>query len=365
MKKSLLIAFFLISLIPRAFADSADKVVTFDSKIHDFGDITLSDGAVNCIFTFKNISNSPIVVHNVVSSCGCTTPEWTKQPVLPGKEGTIKARFSNDQGEGAFDKSLTVYISNVDRPVVLRLRGFSHEKEKDIKDMYDVLVGPLGFHKSSFSLGYVDQGSVKEDYVKFVNTGKASAQVSAEGLPEGLTVTFSPAVVPGRGQAEMHFRIDLSKFKPQIWGRKMFSFKLRVNGKIQPTEMLINAMVKDNFAGMTKKDMGNAPELVVDKSYFEFGQLKKGEIAEGSFSIRNKGKKTLVLHAINSQTPGSAIPGEACPIEIPSGKSYILKVRFDSSKIKGSGETVDVLSVVTNDPGKPVLNLFISGIITE
>lgn len=365
MKKSLLIAYFLISLIPGAFAASVDKVVTFDRKVHDFGDIALSDGAVSCTFTFKNISDSPIVVHTVVSSCGCTTPEWTKQPVLPGKEGIIKARFSNDQGEGAFDKSLTVYISNVDRPVVLRLRGFSHEKEKDIKDMYDVLVGPLGFHKSSFSLGYVDQGSVKEDYVKLVNTGRASAEVSAENLPEGISVTFSPAVIPGRGQAEMRFKIDLSKFNPQIWGRKMFGFKLRINGKLQPTTLLINAMVKDSFNGMTKDDIGKAPELVVDKSYFEFGQLKKGAIAEGVFSIRNKGKETLVLHAIDSQTPGSTIPGETCPIHIPSGKSYNLKVRFDSSKIKGSGETVDVLSVITNDPGKPVLNLFISGIITE
>ncbi len=365
MKKSLLLAFFLISLISQTFAESADKVVAFDRKVYDFGDIALSDGAVNCTFTFTNISNSPIVVHNVVASCGCTTPEWTKQPVLPGKEGVIKARFSNDQGEGAFDKSLTVYFSNINRPVVLRLRGFSHKKEKEIKDMYDVLVGPLGFHKSSFSLGYIDQSSVKEDYARVVNTGKMPVEVKADGLPDGVEVTFSPSVIPGKGQSEMHYKIDLSRFNPQLWGRNMFEVKLRINGKIQPTTLTVNVMVKDNFEGMTKDDVGNAPEAVIDKSYFEFGQLRKGEIAEGSFSIRNKGKNTLVLHSIDSQTPGSTIPDEACPISIPSGQSYNLKVRFDSSKINGIGETVNVLSVVTNDPGKPVLNLFVSGIITE
>ena len=61
------------------------KVISFDKKIHDFGDIIISDGAVKCTFTFTNISNSPIVVHNIISSCGCTTPQWTRSPVNPRK----------------------------------------------------------------------------------------------------------------------------------------------------------------------------------------------------------------------------------------------------------------------------------------
>lgn len=362
MKKVAAITLLLFALFADSFAETAEKVVSFDRKIHDFGDILISDGAVTCIFTFTNVSNSPIVIHNVVSSCGCTTPDWTREPVLPGKQGTIKARFSNDQGEGAFDKSLTVYISNVDRPVILRLRGYSHKKEKDITKMYDVLAGPIGLRKTVYSLGYLDQGAAKEDYVQIANTGKSAVEISAVEVSEGLTVSFEPPRIEGRQLSKMVYSVDLSRITSQIWGRNSFSFKLCVDGKTQPVEIRIDAMIKDNFAGLTKTDLASSPKLTVDKSYFEFGQITKGQILQESFTIRNKGKKTLKLYAIDPQTPGS-VTSDACPVLIPSGESYDLRIKFDSSKINGTGEIVDVISIVTNDPDKPILNLFISGII--
>ena len=47
-------------------------VVEFDKTVHDFGDILQSDGPVSCSYSVKNISNEPLVIYNVVSSCGCT-----------------------------------------------------------------------------------------------------------------------------------------------------------------------------------------------------------------------------------------------------------------------------------------------------
>ena len=55
-----------------------DGVVRFDKTIHDFGDVTLGQGALNCAFTATNISDKPIVIYNVVSSCGCTGVKWTR-----------------------------------------------------------------------------------------------------------------------------------------------------------------------------------------------------------------------------------------------------------------------------------------------
>ena len=89
---------------------SEEKVVSFNEKVHDFGDILVSDKSVSCVFVFTNISDKPVVVHNVVSSCGCTTPEWTKSPVKPGEKGNIKVTFKNDQGAYPFNKSITAYI---------------------------------------------------------------------------------------------------------------------------------------------------------------------------------------------------------------------------------------------------------------
>jgi len=81
-------------------------VMKFKEEVHDFG--TVPQGKpVTTEFSFKNTGKEPIVIQNVHASCGCTTPEWTKEPVLPGKTGTVKATY-NAAAAAPFTKTVTV-----------------------------------------------------------------------------------------------------------------------------------------------------------------------------------------------------------------------------------------------------------------
>lgn len=64
---------------------------------------------VSCTFTFTNVGDAPLVIHQAVASCGCTVPEYTQEPVMPGKTGTIKITY-NGTGKypGHFKKSITL-----------------------------------------------------------------------------------------------------------------------------------------------------------------------------------------------------------------------------------------------------------------
>ena len=118
-------------------------IVRLDRTIHDFGDIMVSDGPVTAIFKAENVSSAPMVIYNVVSSCGCTDVEWTRQPLKPGETGSIKATYKNDEGGYPFDKTLTVYFSGVKQPVILHLRGESHTKKVSLNEMYPAKFGNL------------------------------------------------------------------------------------------------------------------------------------------------------------------------------------------------------------------------------
>ena len=84
--------------------------MAFVTDTHDFG--TVSEGpAAEFEFFFKNTGKEPIIVERVQASCGCTTPSYSKDPVLPGKQGTIKASFATQGRPGAFTKTVTV-VSN-------------------------------------------------------------------------------------------------------------------------------------------------------------------------------------------------------------------------------------------------------------
>ena len=81
-------------------------VMKFKEEVHDFG--TVPQGKpVTTEFSFKNTGKEPIVIQNARASCGCTTPDWTKEPILPGKTGTVKATY-NAAAAAPFTKTVTV-----------------------------------------------------------------------------------------------------------------------------------------------------------------------------------------------------------------------------------------------------------------
>ena len=101
----------------------AEASIVFDEYKHDFGTIKESDGKVSAVFTFTNRSDSPLVISKVEASCGCTTPEWTREPVAPGEQGYIKATYDPTNRTSFFSKSLTVYSNGNPSKIVLSIQG--------------------------------------------------------------------------------------------------------------------------------------------------------------------------------------------------------------------------------------------------
>jgi Protein of unknown function (DUF1573) len=95
--------------------------LTWDKIEHDFGAIPQGK-PVTAVFKVKNKSKSPLIFTSVNASCGCTTPNYTKEPIAPGKTGEITATY-NALAPGEFTKQVTVITSLSDEQVVLRLKG--------------------------------------------------------------------------------------------------------------------------------------------------------------------------------------------------------------------------------------------------
>jgi len=132
MKKSLFLLVLLSIVSVCVFAQDgqvakADSIF-FNELIHDYGTIEQgADGA--CTFTFSNRGAVPVILSNVQASCGCTVPEWTREPVLPGKTGTIKVSY-NTQIVGSFAKVVTVYSNAANPTVMLTIKGTVTAKQQ-------------------------------------------------------------------------------------------------------------------------------------------------------------------------------------------------------------------------------------------
>lgn len=113
----------LISLMAfTSLAADNGPVMTFVEKTHDFGTIKEAGGPVSHTFEFTNTGNEPLVIINVNASCGCTRPEYSKEPIKPGKKGKIKVTYNPAGRPGEFSKDVKIRTNGNKRPI-LKITG--------------------------------------------------------------------------------------------------------------------------------------------------------------------------------------------------------------------------------------------------
>lgn len=111
---------FCLLISAGAFAqDAADTstsgpIIAFAEETYDFGDIQQGD-KVEHVFEFENTGNEPLIITNVQTTCGCTAPEWPRDPVAPGQSGKIKVVFNSAGKMGMQNKVITI-VSNAASP---------------------------------------------------------------------------------------------------------------------------------------------------------------------------------------------------------------------------------------------------------
>lgn len=118
MKKVLLACFLAFASAGAVTAQTTETLKTdpakaprfkFTEEVYDFGTVKEGPQAEH-VFAFKNVGKSPLIISNVSASCGCTTPNWSKEPVMPGKSGKITVMYNTQGRVGPIDKA--VYIQS-------------------------------------------------------------------------------------------------------------------------------------------------------------------------------------------------------------------------------------------------------------
>lgn len=95
--------------------------IKFEEEEHDFGRITQGE-KVSFAFKFKNTGKSNLLITSAAGSCGCTIPEWPKEPIAPGKEGKINVVFSSDGKSGMQEKTITIVTNCEPSTKVVRIK---------------------------------------------------------------------------------------------------------------------------------------------------------------------------------------------------------------------------------------------------
>lgn len=364
-----------------------EKIVEIDRPVHDFGDILSSQGPVSCKFNVKNVSSKTISILNVASSCGCTDVSWTRETIAPGASGTISATYSNDEGEFNFDKALTAYISDVKKPIVLRLRGSVHESARPVGELYPAHFGPIGLKSATVRGPNVEQGQPRSGEFKIANIGSKRIRVTFKDISDGLSISVSPqSIAPGE-TADVSYTVTPSTGK---WGRQLYFATPLADGRSYPLEIIeaddnatkakgaeallseihgipengdlrlaVTSWTKDDFSGMSREQKAAAARLSAKESSASFGRVKAGTKVKLSFELSNSGKSDARIYAMDADTPRLQATGDGF---IKSGQKGSISATLDTAGLP-SGEVLAILTLTTNCPSRPLINLYVTGFI--
>ncbi|NJN25650.1 MAG: DUF1573 domain-containing protein [Cyclobacteriaceae bacterium] len=104
------VLFIIVPFVSHAQATTdtiGHALIDFKITEYDFGDINQGE-VVQHVFDFVNAGNIPLVIHNVLTTCGCTTPEWPHHPIMPGDSSQVLVVFNAASKIGRQNKVITI-----------------------------------------------------------------------------------------------------------------------------------------------------------------------------------------------------------------------------------------------------------------
>lgn len=204
------IRFFLFLLFAAAALQPASaQGLIFRDSVRNVGTISEDDAPRAYRFGYRNTSKEPVVILRVVTTCGCTQPAYSRQPIPAGGEGEVSVTFHPLGRAGALDKALFVYTNqSASRPAAtLRLRGaVTPTTDKYIG--YQHRMGPLRLRQSSVDFRVVIAPKQRVMRIEVVNAGSRPLRLTALGLPASVKFRTEPELIAPDSVADLVFTLQ-------------------------------------------------------------------------------------------------------------------------------------------------------------
>lgn len=336
-------------------SQSPQAKIVFSKLEHNFGTFKEKDGLQSYTFTFENKGNMPLILNNVMASCGCTTPEWTQKPVAPGEKGFIKVSYNPQGRPGRFHKTISVSTNAENAQTILRIEGVVEPRPKTIAELYPRKIGPVRARSNHVNFSRIKQNEVLTDTLEIVNDSGAPVRLGFRSPPAHLRVRAEPLMLKNNEKGRIIITFDAGKVNS--YGFVIHRIYMNVNGQSDYNNSIgVTATVEEDFSSLTPAELANAPVISFNATSHDFGDIKEGDRVEYTFMIQNKGKRDLIIREVKTSC-GCTVVSPAKKV-IGANETAPVKVVFNSTGKRGRQNKA--ITVITNDPKRPTSILRVS-----
>lgn len=350
--------FILLAIAAFSVQVHAQSQIVFKELEHDFGTFREEAGVQSYTFTFENKGKAPLILNNVMASCGCTTPEWTQKPVAPGEKGFIKVSYNPEGRPGVFHK--TISVSTNAGNAVLRISGVAEPRPKTVAELYPRQIGPIRARTNHISFPSIRQNQVLTDSMEIINDSRSAVRLSFRTPPAHLKVKVEPAVLKAGQKGTIVITYDASKVNS--FGFVIHRIYLEVNGKSDYNNSIgVTATIEEDFSSLSPEELSSAPIISFNTMSHDFGNIRQGQRVEYEFIVQNMGKRDLIFRDITTYCECTVVsPAKKV---IGPGEKIPLKVVFDSHGRRGRQNKS--VTIISNDPRRPTSILRISSNVAD
>lgn len=243
MKNFIVLFFFILVYIGHIYSQEAtvSPDLVFDERVFDFGTINEKDGIVKHTFYFTNTSKTSVSLNSVVSGCGCTSHEFTQNPIKPGAKGKVIITYNPDYRPGTFSKEIVIFSNNGKNYNRVWIKGDVIPMQHPVEDEYPYSFGRgLHLNLKVLSFGRVPINQRKEIVLRYANETDQpmKLQFVVEGEDQNLNITQQQELkAKARGEMAVSYTT-----KKAIEEDKIIYVYLLVNGfkLAQPIEIKVS-----------------------------------------------------------------------------------------------------------------------------
>ena len=323
-----------------ALPASAQKITT-QHEVVDCGQVKFRH-PVTAEFVMKNEGNKPLVIHNMLKSCGCTEVEYPKKSIAAGESFVVKAVYDAKQ-MGTFNKQVCLYTNAADEPFILSMRGRVVSNVVDFAGPYNEMLGEIKSDVQEVEFDDVNRGDRPVQRIHIFNPTDQMMEPVVMHLPNYLQAQVS------RHSAVVTLVLDSKKLRDL--GLKQTSIYLgeRPGDKIAPEkEIVVSSVLLPAFDNMTAAKKALAPKAELSTTNLDLGSFGNRKKLKGEVLITNKGKSKLEIRSMQMFTMGLQVQLKKSKIE--PGETVKMKVTVVKPDLKKSRAKNPRILMITNDP---------------
>ena len=329
-----------------ALPASAQKITT-QHEVVDCGQVVFRK-PVTAEFVLKNDGRKPLVINNVLKSCGCTEVDYPKTGIAAGESFVIKAVYDAKQ-MGSFTKQVCLYTNAGEEPFILSMRGRVVGSVVDFAGSYDEMLGAIKSDAQEVEFDDVNRGDRPVQRIHIFNPTDEVMEPVVMHLPDYLHAFVSPSKVAPHHSAEISFVLDSKKLRDLGLNQTSVYLGERPGDKIAPEkEIVVSAVLLPGFDNMTPAKKALAPKMEMSTTELNLGSFNGKKKLKGEILITNKGKSELDIRSMQMFTMGLQVNLKKSKI-LP-GETVKMKVTAVAADLKKSRVRHPRILMITNDP---------------